>query len=127
MRSTYLAIFGIDPSGLAQMKENISTDNGRENAQAWFEKKLAPIVDDRLRAYSEKDDISWYVFNIMTSNDFFEKLDPNQDIPFSQRISIDLLPNGILMPDSSWKEDYTEKDIEKYKDGYIFVFFTIDN
>lgn len=128
MRSTYLAIFDIDPSNIPQMEENLKAPDKQESIQAWFEKRLAPIVDDHLKDYSEKDDISWYVFRVMTSNDFFEKLDSNQDIPFNQRLNnINLLPEGIILPNSDWKDDYTEKDIEKYKDGFIFVFFTIDN
>jgi len=106
--------------------EKIFRKDGKVRAAEIFEKKLEPLVNKFLDENPDIADIAWGVFHVMTSDDFFAQLTPDVALEFKSRYDIDLRPEAILLPDSSWAWDEQEKIMNEHRCGYIYVFFSID-
>lgn len=120
MRQTYLAIFTVEPAIFQQTSEYLHTTEGQGNLQIYFNKRLTPTIEDFLKNNPQKNDIDWGVFQVMTSEDFFQDFDKNFE-------DIYLMPEGIILPNGLWsEEDFEQEDFEKYKDGFLYIFFSID-
>ena len=99
---------------------------GKDRLKYFFEKKLKPYVSKKLDQHSDKEDIAWSIDDIMTSDDFCATLDPNEIIPFKQRLKLSLLPEGILLPNGTWSKDDLENVLKTFRQEYLYVFFSID-
>ncbi len=118
-----------DPESVSEEDfAKIYKETGREKVIESIENKLAPIVEKFfLKGNPDRDDISWGVFEVMTSDDFFSALNPDTQLHFDSRYSSNFLTESILLPNLTWVSDDREETMNEYKHGYLYAFFTVDN
>jgi hypothetical protein len=132
MKTPYLAIFKLQPEIIPKIRQMIQNKDEKEKILGWAEKKkITEHVNEYLIDNPDKKDISWWVNDAIMSELFFSHLDPNEKIPFAQRIPLLYTYEDIILPNGKWfslKSNYSneKKVLEQYKQDFLFVFFSID-
>ncbi|MBM3205112.1 hypothetical protein FJZ48_04010 [Candidatus Uhrbacteria bacterium] len=117
--------FWKDPKSITEPDlQKMNRMSGKQQLMDGLEGKLKSLVDQHFKMDGEE--VSWGMLDVMTSEEFFYNLNPDESIPLSKRIDFELLPQEILLPDGTWIEDQSKNVLNEYRAGHPYAFFVVD-